>query len=294
MVDAGAVTADRLRVVIDNSVSESALISLAGRNHWGIVRRIARSGDQPAEYIYGTRDRASFIHWIEDHKIGVNYILVTGPETPRIAQVLRAKLPHFGSGYIIRRARDHALGSEDRRVALYHLALDKMEHGFDQETFDIYARAMRDPDPFVRGSAVLGSAYLGWPQLAEPLRALASPDEPDASIRVDATILVWRLGNRAPLEGQAARDFSQAIKEREDAKDAIAVAEAKSRAAASGKEPFDYEKLKGMAATVFDMTTHMTEAERAAFFEQMYVVWHPEITTLAEFADHVNVLSRWM
>ena len=58
-------------------------------------------------------------------------------------------------------------------------------------------KALRDPDAFVRGSAVLGSAYLGWPQLAEPLRAVASEEEPDQSIRNDAATLVSRLGASA-------------------------------------------------------------------------------------------------
>src|SRR5262249_43857197 len=110
--------------------------------------------------------------------------------------LLRKKLRNYSPTAIMDRARDPTLGSEDRRQALYHLALDKMERGFDQETFEIYSKAMRDPDPFVRGSAVLGSAYLGWPQLAEPMRPLATSAEPDASVRKDAALLVERLDKR--------------------------------------------------------------------------------------------------
>lgn len=121
-----------------------------------------KSGDQPAERIYATRDCATQIHWIDDHKIGVVYIYVQGPETSKIETLLRQKLVHRPSKLILERARDAKLPTADRREALYHLALDKMDRGFDLETFVIYKAAMQDPDPFVRGSAELDSAYLGW------------------------------------------------------------------------------------------------------------------------------------
>ena len=66
-----------------------------------------------------------------------------------------------------------------------------MDRDFDEETFELYASALADPDPGVRGGAVLGSAYLGWPQLAGPLRALAN--DPDVSIRNDDALLLSRL-----------------------------------------------------------------------------------------------------
>jgi hypothetical protein len=188
---------DWVRIVLDNNENEDKLVALAGKNNWGIRKINARSGDQPAERIYATRDRATQIHWIEDHKIGANYIYVQGPETAAIDELLRKRLKHHSSSSIIERARDSKLAPADRRRALYHLALDKMERGFDQETFDIYSKAMSDPDPVVRGSAVLGSAYLGWPQLAEPMRALATASETDASIRKDAATLVGRLDELA-------------------------------------------------------------------------------------------------
>lgn len=156
-------------------------------------RRIGRDGDQPEEYIFSTRDKKTFIHWIEDHKIGVNYILVKGAETAPIAKILRANFLNFTSEDIYERARDNNASPEDRRLALYHLALDKMEHGFDKDTFEIYKQAMSNADAVVRGSAVLGSAYLAWPQLAEPMRPLAGPGEPDKSIQKDARLLVERL-----------------------------------------------------------------------------------------------------
>lgn len=186
-------TANRLRIVLDDSEDERNLTPIAGRNNWVHKRSIARSGDQPEEYVYATRDGETLIHWIDDHKTGVKYILVDGPEASKVNKLLRDKLLQFAPDYIIEHASERDLNSAERRTALYHLALEKMERGFDQTTFDLYAAAMKSPDPVVRGGAVLGSAYLGWSELAEPMRPLAGPDEPDESIRKDAGLLLPRL-----------------------------------------------------------------------------------------------------
>jgi hypothetical protein len=188
---------DRVRVIVGDGVTETQLVKLAGRHTWWIHSRHASRGEEPTEYIYRTNDGGSFLHWIVDPKLGVTYILVKGPATPQIVEILRESLPFYSSGYIMKRAREADLSPADRREALYHLALNKMEHGFDQDTFDIYSKAMCDPDPIVRGSAVLGSAYLGWPELAEPMRPLATSAEPDESIRHDAALLVGRLDKLA-------------------------------------------------------------------------------------------------
>jgi hypothetical protein len=192
--------ADRVRIVLDPKGSEHDLDPLIVKYRFWDRRRIGRNGDQPREYIFGTEYEDTNIHYIFDHKLGVNYLLVKGPEAAQIAQLLREDLFQESPPSIMRRAREANLPPAERRRALYNLALDKMEHGFDQETFDIYTKALKDPDPFVRASAVLGSAYLAWPELAEPLRPLSTDAEPDETIRKDAALLVGRLDALASPE----------------------------------------------------------------------------------------------
>ena len=42
------------------------------------------------------------------------------------------------------RPSDGGLAADKRRFVLYHLALDKMAHGFDQAVFDVHAAAWRE------------------------------------------------------------------------------------------------------------------------------------------------------
>src|SRR5687768_14177938 len=129
---------DRVRIVPEAGLTEEALYPLFVEHNWFIRRRIPRKGDQPLEAIYGIEaDDHTNIHFIIDHKIGVNYLLANGPSAAQVATILRKKLFHYPSAEIIDRARDTKLPPTERRRWLYFLALDKMEHGFDQETFDI-------------------------------------------------------------------------------------------------------------------------------------------------------------
>lgn len=84
------------------------------------------------------------------------------------------------------------------------------------------------------------------------------------------------------------------MRERNDADRAARLAQAKADAALRGKELYEYEKLRALAQTLYDTTTHMTDAERASYFEEMYYVDYPSMMSIAELAEHVNVLSRWM
>ena len=101
-----------------------------------------------------------------------------GKDAEKIADILRDNLDHFSS-----------------------------EQPFDKEVFAIFEEAMRDKDPYIRGSAVTGCIYLGWPELAKPLRALAK--EPDESIRKDAALLAGRLEKLPKQPRKGARNPKQ-------------------------------------------------------------------------------------
>lgn len=183
---------ERVRVVLGDDVVEDDFTSVAGANRWRIRRRIERNGDQPEEYVYTTRDGATDLHFIQDHKIGFTYILVKGPAASQIVPILTENLRHYDPADVREGARNE-MSSEERRSSLYLLALMTMDRGFDGEVFEIYEKAMQHPDAIVRGAALLGSAYLGWPELAAPVRKLANVDELDESIRQDALLLAGRL-----------------------------------------------------------------------------------------------------
>ena len=70
------------------------------------------------------------------------------------------------------------------------------------------------------------------------------------------------------------------------------LAEARARSIASGKEPFDLEKLETLCDTSREGRLDSYDV-RHARFEEMYYVRNPEVRTLEEFAALVEELNRW-
>lgn len=67
---------------------------------------------------------------------------------------------------------------------------------------------------------------------------------------------------------------------------------AKADAARRGKEPFDLAALEALCDTSHEGRMAPT-AERQAEFEAQYYVACSEMMTIAEFAQHVTLMSRW-
>ncbi len=65
----------------------------------------------------------------------------------------------------------------------------------------------------------------------------------------------------------------------------------KAEAAARGKEPFDYERLRGMVAQ--GSLGRMNPDEERALFERLYYVEHADLMTLEAFANELANLGQW-
>jgi hypothetical protein len=190
-------SANRIRVVLDENVSELGYSAVAAHFYWRIHHRVPRDGEQNLELVLCTDDEANWIHYVDDHKLHVKYMLLIGPRASEFEQVLRDDVQNWRTEMILDRARQPNLPRKDRREVLYHLAIDTVERGFDQEVFDIYSKALHDSDSFIRKAAVIGASILGWPQFAEPLRQLASETEKNEAIRKDAALLLDKLNAHA-------------------------------------------------------------------------------------------------
>jgi hypothetical protein len=91
-----------------------------------------------------------------------------------------------------------------------------------------------------------------------------------------------------PLTGQAAIDFFEELKRRDEKTRADDLAHAKDEAARRGKEPFDLEKLETMCSTITSDGHKAPVEQRRTSFEYKYYVILPDLMTLAEFAEYIN------
>ncbi len=94
------------------------------------------------------------------------------------------------------------------------------------------------------------------------------------------------------LRGKNAEALLVEIERRNAAQDATDLAKEKARAAKSGKELFDLEKLEALCDTSSEGRLAPHDHRRARF-EYMYYVAYPSFMTIAEFAAFIEKTNKW-
>ncbi len=96
----------------------------------------------------------------------------------------------------------------------------------------------------------------------------------------------------AILEGNAAKEFTETTLQRNILLMEESLKQKKLEAFDTGKETFDYEKLKSFVDPDYyaDAATPEKRIER---LEYKYYVGNSEIMTLKEFADHIIEIYKW-
>lgn len=175
-----------LRLVPKDS---DALHGFAQELGWRNTRVISGNEETPREIVYETKKPGTVVHWIEDPKIGVDYLAIAGSERDAAAAELRAIREFYSLSEMIVAASEAE--PDEKMAAIYYLALlapDKL----DERVFDIFSRYLRDEEADVRGAAVLAISYVGWPEFIVPLQPLVTRD-PDETVRQDAGVMIANL-----------------------------------------------------------------------------------------------------
>ncbi len=94
------------------------------------------------------------------------------------------------------------------------------------------------------------------------------------------------------LKGEAAKEFVRNARERDRIFAEENLRQKKLEAVHSGKEPFDYEKLKSFVDPDYyaDAGTPEKRIER---LEYKYYVSNSRVMSLKEFADHIIEVYKW-
>jgi hypothetical protein len=182
---------DVRRIPIAESVEKDDVVQAAYELNLDINNRIEGSETRPKETIYNVRGKPTFLHYIEDTFLGFPYIAVSGENANELAERVAKHIQLVSREDLV---RGFAASPSDP-VALKRLlghAFLLAPTQFDPK-FDAYFHAgFTNKSPEVRRLAVVGVGYVGWPELAKPLRDLAEND-PDADVRRDARAMLNAL-----------------------------------------------------------------------------------------------------
>jgi hypothetical protein len=96
----------------------------------------------------------------------------------------------------------------------------------------------------------------------------------------------------AILEGDAARKFTESLRQEQEIQAAEMLAQRKSEALENAKEPFDYGKL----ILLVDTSTYASGAtleDRKRNLEYSYYVEKVSLKSIEEFADYISKINEW-
>ncbi|EDX77143.1 hypothetical protein MC7420_280 [Coleofasciculus chthonoplastes PCC 7420] len=161
--------------------------------NWQIIRVI--QGDNkitPNEVIYQVPEQKLRVHYIEDFKLGLNYLVIVGHDLEATIEEIHSSLHTYRKNQIFS-FMESAKSREDKILSIYYLAL-VAPNRYNLEIFRIFQDRLFDSDAEIRGATVLAIAYVGWKQFIELLNRLTDI-ESDQSVKEDCEILCENLKN---------------------------------------------------------------------------------------------------
>ncbi|MFC8798765.1 HEAT repeat domain-containing protein [Promicromonospora sp. NPDC057138] len=170
-----------IRLVPQESVGREEIELHASRNGWTLIDAGPQDGTL-FEQIWVPADLEAGIHWVEDDLFKVDYIAVEGPDRERAVASLRAELPLHTAASL---AEAGSQSIDALIKALRMLGIQYKDQPVDADALDLLRRALADPEPIVRRTALLAAALLDWPELEAPLEHASLHDD-DAVVRDEA------------------------------------------------------------------------------------------------------------
>lgn len=158
-----------------------------------LVNVVPPSATHPAQMIFASGDRRSYLHLIADERLGVTYIASDATDA---VEALGERLEHYSDEAIaeeLEGARDEARLARALGLLALSVAGDPRE-----DQVDGMRRGIGHPSSQVRLAALVAITYAPWPQLQPDLEGLLA-SEPDPMVQAHGTAaleLVLRASGR--------------------------------------------------------------------------------------------------
>lgn len=180
-----------IRMPIAQRVDQKRMASIAYDLDLDVNNYIEATADQPLEIVYNVSGLSVFLHYIEDRILRVPYLVARGDQAERLAAEVAKKI-RIVTAADLERAFSGTIADDNelQRQLAFAALLAPPTH---DAKFDGYFRKGFEHDsPDVRRYTIVAVGYIGWPELAEPLKRLAEND-PDADVRRDAAAMLKAL-----------------------------------------------------------------------------------------------------
>ena len=172
---------DQSRLILSPDVPIDALEGAAERAGWEKVMDDPRDGNRPHRVAWEGPWEDLRVYYIDDHLIGVPYLIVRGPDSERALEDVMETLPSHTLDPAIMNALA-ARESEDKKTAIRRIGVLSGAAEPDPAVLALFDAAFIDPDPEVRRAAIGAATYPAWREFEPRLEILVEHDE-DESVR---------------------------------------------------------------------------------------------------------------
>ncbi|HEX9986261.1 MAG TPA: hypothetical protein VGF69_23580 [Thermoanaerobaculia bacterium] len=155
-----------------------------------IANYVAAAADQPLTVTYGDRDRQTWLHYVDDHVLGVAYVAIDGQAVDELTARFTAAVPVIDAAQLDERIE--SAGSEDALRHALGAAFLLAPPITDRRFRGYFDRAFTHPSAAIRRYGVIGAGYAGWPELATSLQTLAENDS-DEEVRAAANRMLGAM-----------------------------------------------------------------------------------------------------
>jgi hypothetical protein len=152
------------RIVLRREVTRDDIDDAIARKQWRLMNLVPATATHPAQMLLLTEDRSHVLHVVDDAKLGLTYVVPSGPDAERCSREVRDALPTYGEDEI-RASLAESAGEKSAEARVLSTKLAAL--ALPAAEADAALRAARtDGDRVVRDAASLALPYLDLPRIA--------------------------------------------------------------------------------------------------------------------------------
>lgn len=180
-----------IRLVLKDEAPRGKVTDFVWKMGWTLHDFNPGSEQEPYEYIWYPRGQKTFIHYIEDPRVGARYVGLVGENREQVLQQIRAALPTYTREELLQ-----VLGEEKSPEKLARwvglAGVTAIPDTFDPELFALFQAAAHHADPTVRAEVTRAAVFAAWREFKGLLEELRTQDL-DAEVRRRADIALQAL-----------------------------------------------------------------------------------------------------
>lgn len=182
-----------VRVLLENGVTVDEVYQFAYRRDYFVHQVGDRRKGQPAEDIWRTMDQRAWLHLVDDTHVHLRYLTIRGGDVDAIAAAAAEEMRVVAPSTALAGLKDagERIGAIVYAIYVVAVASSSLPKAARQRSAVIAAlnRSLKHEDADVRRAVIVGTGYLGWPELRSALERVERTDA-DEAVRKDAKLML--------------------------------------------------------------------------------------------------------